>query len=128
MKKWAVLLSVLVVSVIVLVDLQKLGPLRVVYSVPHGDKVAHFALFGLLSMSLNLAAFETWPRVRRLALAWRVSGVLAVLMAMEELSQTLLPARTASVWDVAAGYLGVALFTWMALRVADRLPAGPHTK
>ncbi len=124
--KWlALLLGILIVTVIVLDDARALGPLYVVYRIPYGDKVAHFMLFGLLSMFLNLSAFEKWPALSRTRLALTIDGIQMALMALEELSQKLFPQRTASIWDVLAGYLGVAVFTAIALLVANRKKAMP---
>ncbi len=120
MKWWALLLGILIVAVIILDDAKALGPLYIVYHIPYGDKVAHFVLFGLLSMFLNLAAFEKWPAVSRTTLALRIDGIQMALMALEELSQALFPQRTASIWDVLAGYLGVAAFTGLAFIIANR--------
>jgi len=122
-KWWAALLGVVILVIIVLNDTHHLGVLELMYRVPHADKVAHFGLFGLLSLLTNLAVFERWPRLARSALALRTSGLLAVLMALEELSQKLFPNRTASVWDLAAGWLGVMCFTFLALFIACRRAA-----
>ncbi len=119
--KWrALLLGILIVTAVLLDDARALGPLYIVYIIPYGDKVAHFMLFGLLSMFLNLAAFEKWPGLPHITLALRIDGLLMALMALEELSQTLFPQRRASIWDVFAGYLGVAAFTALALVIANR--------
>ena len=119
-KRLAILLGTAIVVFIVLADLGLLGPLGWIYAFPYGDKVGHFALFGLLSLFANLAAFEKWPRLDRTALALRVSLLLAVLIGLEESSQKLFPLRTFSLRDLAAGYLGVALFALLALYIAHR--------
>ncbi len=124
--KWlALLFGILIVTVIALDDAKKLGPLYVVYSIPYGDKVAHFMLFGLLSLFINLSAFEQWPTIPRTTLALRIDAIQMVLMALEEFSQRLFPQRTASIWDVLAGYGGVAVFTAIALLTAKRQKSLP---
>ncbi len=128
MKKWAGLLAVFIVAVIVLADTQHLGFLGAVYDFPYGDKVGHFVLFGLLTLLVNLAAFERWPQRGSGWLALRVSGVLAVLIGLEELSQKLFPSRESSIWDLLASYVGVAVFAWAAVKIRKRIvPARPES-
>ncbi len=120
MKKWAVLFTVFIVAIIVLADTRHLGFLGGLYDFPYGDKVGHFLLFGLLSLLVNLAALER----RRTSQAWHVafgvSLMLAVLIGLEEFSQRFFAARTASWMDLAASYLGVSVFAWVALKMPER--------
>ncbi len=115
MKWWALLFGIAILGIVVLADIGELGPLGFLYGFRYGDKAGHFLLFGLLNLLVSLAAFERWPHVRRLTLALRVDAIQMALMAIEELSQMLFPRRTFSVVDVLAGYLGVAIFTAIAL-------------
>ncbi len=120
MKRWAVLLGALVVVLIVLADTNRLGFLGGLYNFPYGDKVGHFVVFGALSLVVNLAVFEAWPLQERRWLALRTCLALALLIGLEESSQRWFPGRTASLFDLAAGYLGVAVFAGVALLVASR--------
>jgi hypothetical protein len=117
MKKWAALFGTVIIAVIVLADRGQLGFLSRFYDFPHGDKVGHFSLFGLLSLLVNLAVFEAWPKRDRLPLALRASVLLAALIGLEEYSQQWFPTRHSSIWDLTASYLGVIFFAWMALRI-----------
>ena len=125
MKKWAGLFGLLIVAVIVLADTQHLGLLARLYDFPQGDKVGHFVLYGILSLLVNLAAFDRWPHMERNRLALRVSIVLAILIGLEEFSQRFFPSRNASIWDLGASYLGVAVFTWVATRIRKRAAPSP---
>lgn len=120
MKKWAVLFGIFIVAVVVLADTEHLGLVARVYDFPYGDKVGHFVLFGILSLLVNLAAFQQWGKLNRTWLALGVSAVLAILIGLEELSQRLFPSRRASIWDLLASYAGVACFTILALWLAAR--------
>ncbi len=120
MKWWALLLAVAILTIVVLADSGQLGPLGFLYGFRYGDKAGHFLLFGLLNLLVNLAAFEQWPGVPRVGLVLKMDALQMVLMALEELSQALFPQRTVSVWDILAGYLGVAVFTGVALLIASR--------
>jgi polysaccharide biosynthesis protein VpsQ len=120
MTKWAILCVAAIVLIVVLADTQHLGFLHAVYDIPYGDKVGHFALYGLLSLLANLAAFERRPNTNPRTVALVVSPVLAVLIGLEELSQRWIPSRTYSLLDLAASYLGVAVFAWIAVEVAKR--------
>lgn len=127
MKRLAASLGIFILIFICLADTGNLGILGFVYDIPYGDKIGHFFLFGLLSLLINLSVFKSFRRVRPLTLALRVDAIQMLLMAFEELSQELFPRRTASIWDVAAGYLGVIVFTGIALLIARkrRAPALP---
>ncbi len=118
MKKWAVLFGVFIVAVIVLADTRHLGFLGRLYDFPYGDKVGHFLLFGLLSLLVNLAVLERWRESEAWHVVLGVSLILVGLIGLEEFSQRFFPARTSSIWDLTASYLGVALFAWAALRIA----------
>jgi VanZ family protein len=120
MKRWAILFVVATVIILALADTEHLGMLRVVYSLPYGDKVAHFVLFGLLCLIVNLAVFEARPGVDTGGLAWRTTLLLAVPIALEEFSQRWIRSRTPSLVDLAASYLGMAFFAWLAVRIAKR--------
>jgi VanZ family protein len=127
MKRLAAALGIFILIIIVLADRGQLGLLGVIYEIPYGDKVGHFLLFGLLNLLINLAAFDSFRQVRPFTLAVRVDAVQMVLMALEELSQNFFPERTASIWDVVAGYVGVMVFTGIALLIARRRRASPST-
>lgn len=117
MKRWAVFFGLFIVVIILLADTSRLGFLHAVYDVPFGDKAGHFILFGLLSFVVNLSVFEARPAsdFRRSAIV--TSLILALLMALEEFSQLWFPTRNFDLLDLTAGYLGVAFFTWLAVRL-----------
>lgn len=112
-------LVVAFLGIVALVTLDDTGHLqwavRVVTAIPLGDKVGHFFGFG------TLAFF-----VARIFPGRRVFGLvpLAVLVALlatglEELSQAWVPWRHCDPWDFVADTLGMASFTWLALRLPD---------
>jgi len=80
-----------------------------VASIPYGDKLGHFCLFGLLTLAANftfklksfqLMSFEVYL------------GSLLVLtfVVIEELSQFYIPNRTMDVLDFAADFIGIVFF------------------
>lgn len=117
MKRLAILFGLFIVVIIVLADLGDLGPLHAIYDIPYGDKVGHFMLYGILNLLVDLSLFESFPQAdaRRLALIGGLS--LAVLIGLEELSQNLFARRNPDLRDLAAGYLGLLFFSWLALRI-----------
>jgi VanZ family protein len=128
MVRWAILFSAVIVAIIVLADAGKLGSVAWLYDFPGGDKVGHFVLFGILSLLVNLAAMERRGSGHVGQVVLKVSVVLAVLIGLEELSQNWFASRTSSWTDLAASYLGVATFAWMALEITKRLgrASPPH--
>jgi VanZ family protein len=117
MKRWAVFFGLFILAVIILADTGHLGFLHAVYDVPLGDKAGHLILFGLLSFVVNLSVFEARPNADFRRDAIIASSILALLMAFEEFSQLWFPTRKFDLLDLAAGYLGVALFTWLAIHL-----------
>jgi VanZ family protein len=84
-----------------------------VYRYPHGDKVGHFVLYGILAWLLN-AAFPG----RRISLG-RISLPLGMFSALlfallEELSQFFFPNRTPDWADLLWGWLGILAATLIA--------------
>ncbi len=120
MKKWAALFGIVIVGIILLADRGQLGVVGRLYDFPYGDKVGHFVLYGVLSLLVNLAVFEAWPKRDRVSLALRASLLLALLIGLEEYSQRWFRTRTSSITDLAASYLGVTFFAWLAFKIDQR--------
>ena len=116
--QWAVLYAAFIVAIILLADTQRrLWLIGRIYDIPFGDKVAHFTLYGILALLINLSAFGARPGKSPVRTAVFCSSVLVTLIALEELSQLWLPLRHASWTDLASSLLGVAVFTWLAVRL-----------
>ncbi len=119
MKRWAILFGLVILAIIVLADEGRLGFLYALYDFPYGDKVGHFILFGLLSLLINLSVFEARPNADKKRLAVIVGLILAFLIGLEELSQIWFPTRSFDLLDLAASYLGVAFFAWLAIKIKN---------
>jgi VanZ family protein len=83
---------------------------------PGGDKAGHFILFGILSFLLNKSALTLLPNRTPTRLVLTVSLLLAILIGLEEWSQSLFPARTMDITDLLASYAGVTAFALLAFR------------
>jgi hypothetical protein len=125
MKRMAFIFGLFIIIIVILADAGRLGPLGRIYDFPYGDKVGHFFLFGLLSMAVNLSVFESvripsggsLPRQDHKRSAIITSMIIAALVGLEEFSQSWFPSRTFSLFDLSASYLGIAFFTWLAVRI-----------
>ena len=120
-KKWwvaaTVLFALFILAIIIGADTNHLPyALDRLYHFPGGDKVGHFILFGIMSFLLNRSALELFPDQDAARLVLTVSLLLSIGIGLEEWSQALFPSRTVSLIDLVAGYLGVALFAWLAYR------------
>jgi polysaccharide biosynthesis protein VpsQ len=113
MKLLAILFSIFILVVIVLADEGRLGPVSRLYDFPYGDKAAHFILFGLLALVLNLYALPRYPASPKQAV-WAIGLALALLIGIEELSQATFPTRTVDAIDLLASYAGVLIFSAIA--------------
>ncbi|HJR78475.1 MAG TPA: VanZ family protein [Anaerolineales bacterium] len=116
--KWlAILFSLLIVIIIVLADMGALpDSLQVWNDLPYGDKAGHFILYGILTLLIDLALFRSFPLQRPKLVAVITGLILAVLIGLEEFSQQFFANRTFSLLDLAAGYLGVIFFSWLAIK------------
>lgn len=81
-----------------------------VHSFPYGDKLGHFAAYGLLVLMLNICfRFQTlgqrWCRI------YLGSAIVTSFAVTEEISQYFIPSRTFDLYDLAADAAGIALFT-----------------
>lgn len=94
-----------------------------VRDLPHGDKVGHFLLFGLLALFLNLALRFRCISVARISLP--VASLLVCGVAVsEEISQIYLPTRSFDLMDIAADFAGITFFTllgWIPVAIHRRV-------
>lgn len=110
---FALLLTVIVVTA-------NLGLGRQVFSflirIPGGDFTGHLVLMGILSFLVNTTYLNRHPHA-----TWRatlgVTGAVAGLVLVEELSQLLLIHRGFSLSDLAADALGIGAFALLARRL-----------
>ncbi len=118
-KKWllfaTVFMVLLIPALVIATDTGHLAiALDVASSIPGGDKFVHLFLFGILSFLLNKSVLLLFPKQNPVRLILIISIFLLILIGLEEWSQSLFPARTVSVIDLLAGYLGVILFAYFA--------------
>lgn len=116
--KWiAILFTLFILLVIVLADAGVLAHyVGFVYTVPWGDKAGHFILYGILALLLNLALLRSRPNESPKRLAISCSLILALLIGLEEFSQQFFADRTFDLIDLTFSYLGVLLFSWVAVK------------
>lgn len=82
-------------------------PAQFISALPGLDKLAHFCAFGLLALQLSLVSF--WLNGNSTArLLYLPFAIAALIGGLEELYQTGVPDRQASVYDLAADIAGAA--------------------
>jgi VanZ family protein len=121
MHKWlfvaTILFSLLIVAIVVGANAGALPHiLELLTAYPGGDKAGHFLLFGILNFLLNKSALALLPKRPPPHLVLSVSLILAILIGLEEWSQSLFPARTMDLSDLLASYAGVTAFALLAYR------------
>jgi len=121
MKKWLLVSTLLFLLFIIAIVIgantdQFPRVLKSLYDFPGGDKIGHFILFGTLSFLLNKSSLMLLPKWNPARLFLTVSLLLAILIGLEEWSQSLFPARTMSIIDLIASCLGVFVFALLAYR------------
>jgi hypothetical protein len=123
----AISYGTLLLGIVVAADLGALRPLvRGLHAVPLGDKLCHFVLATGLGIAAAALPDARKGALRRLPIPL-ATLVVALVAALEELSQRFIPGRTFDLADMAADGFGIALGTLLALRfvrVASRVPVG----
>jgi len=116
--KWiAFLFALFIITIIILADLGMLDILGMVNRIPFADKAGHFILYGILTLLIDLTLFRSHPEQNRYLLAVRCGLILAFLIGLEEFSQRYFINRTFDLVDLTFSYLGVAFFSWWAVKI-----------
>ena len=101
---------------------QKIFASSYVRHLPFGDKAGHFLLYGLLAFLANLALDN--KRIRVFSYQVLLGAVLVLIFAIaEEFTQIMLSTRDFELLDIVCDLGGVALFSWLSLKVANWLPS-----
>lgn len=82
-------------------------------SIPGGDKLGHFMLFGQLAFLVNLVLRATVVRWGRLTIL-KGSALVMVIVIAEEVSQLFFAARSFELLDLAADLAGIWIFGQLA--------------
>ena len=83
------------------------------YAFPHGDKVGHFLLMGLVAFFLGLAFCSGRKEGRKKRLC--IAGIaFIVLTTIEEMSQTYFANRSMDAVDLLCSYAGIFMGTLLA--------------
>lgn len=116
--KWLTLLFTLfILLVIILADQGKLGIFGVINDIPYGDKAGHFILYGILTLLLDLTLIRSLPKRSPKWIVVFMGLVLVLIIGLEEYSQQFFAKRTYDLVDLTFSYLGVGVFSGMALRI-----------
>ncbi|MGB0937097.1 MAG: VanZ family protein [Colwellia sp.] len=90
---------------------------KFVASIPYGDKVGHFCIFGVLTLAANFllkCKTLTFTFVSNKELNLYVGSMLVFLFALtEELSQFFIANRTLDIFDLLADILGIVIFSFL---------------
>lgn len=123
-RRWLVVASVayagLIGVIVVVADVGGTGAMfGALHAVPHGDKLGHFVLIGVLALLVDLG-WRRDLRVGPVRVAW-AAVVIAALALAEELTQIGLPTRTFDLGDLSADWLGIAAFVGAGRWLRPRL-------
>ena len=87
--------------------------------IPYGDKVGHFFIFGVFTLSLNILL--SFRRISLFSKHFFVGSVITfAFITVEEISQLLLVNRNFSITDLLANYLGIMIIGEMLCRLIKR--------
>lgn len=92
---------------------------KLVASIPYGDKLGHFCLFGLLTLATNFA-FKL--RSFNLSSIPIFLGTILVFLfvIIEEFSQYFIPNRTFDLIDLSADFIGIVFFNFVTIYLSKR--------
>ncbi len=121
--KWAALAFAIFLAAIVIAADQGRLPAFIarLYDFPYGDKVGHFLLMGGLAFLVNMAVIP-WPK-ERLWLSLLIGSLaVAIIVTIEEVSQSFFQSRHADWKDLASSYAGILVLGGQAgyLRLRKR--------
>lgn len=88
---------------------------KLAQSIPYGDKVGHFLLFGLLTLLANFA-FQCKSFSFKNFQIYKGTTLVLIFVTMEELSQHFVASRTLDIFDYGADLIGISLatlFSWI---------------
>ncbi len=80
-----------------------------VASIPYGDKLGHFCLFGLLTLAINFACKLKSFKVHSIEL-FLGTILVFIFVIIEEFSQYFIPNRTFDLIDLSADFVGIVFF------------------
>jgi VanZ family protein len=95
------------------------GLFRFMNYVPGGDKTGHFLLMGTLCLLMNLWLNHRVLRISGFALLFGTLITIG-LVTVEEFSQIFVKSRTFDLIDLAADYLGIIAFDFIARLIKKR--------
>ncbi|HEY9691882.1 MAG TPA: VanZ family protein [Oculatellaceae cyanobacterium] len=106
----SVVYFLIIVTIILLADSGKLINFSLAH--PPYDKLGHFILYGIASFLFHRATGRVMIAVFRYPIPLG-SFIFTIFTAAEEIWQSILPYRTASIEDFAASFSGIILFYWI---------------
>jgi len=83
-------------------------------SIPYGDKLGHFCLFGLLTLMMNFAFKLKSFKVCSMELFLGTMLVVTFVI-VEEFSQYYIPNRTFDLFDLLADFIGIGFFNLITI-------------
>lgn len=120
----AILFAVFLAAVILLANFGGLRPLlKGVHAIPHGDKILHFLLVGILNFLTTTAFLQSLPSRDPKWVAVSIGLALSLVFTVEEFSQDFFRGRNASLRDLLANYAGIAFFGFVAWLLHTRRKA-----
>lgn len=87
--------------------------------IPYGDKVGHFMLFGILTLTANIGLQFKALSFGKLQVFWGATFVL-IFAGLEELSQHFSSRRTLDLSDFIADVAGIALFSLLTTAIQKK--------
>ena len=95
---------------------------HIVGQIPYGDKICHALLYGVMALLLNYGL-----GFRRVGIPAHLGGLenppyigsvlVLTFSILEECSQYCIPSRTFDLWDLAADFVGVVLFSLVKMKI-----------
>lgn len=92
---------------------------QLVASIPYGDKLGHFCLFGILTLLSNLAL--NFTLITCLTVKFYLGSLLVfIFVTLEEFSQFFIANRTADFSDLFADIFGIIVFSYITFYLQQK--------
>ena len=91
---------------------------RILDDIPHGDKIGHVVLYGLMAWFLNFGLkFKSY---KIFGLNMQLGALIVFAFAViEEGTQYYIPSRSFDLYDIWGDFIGVTLFSFFKLNIKD---------
>ncbi len=85
-------------------------------TIPFGDKIGHFTLYGILVFLVNMATQMKTIKLGSIKV-WMGTFFVSIFAVGEEFTQILFISRNFDTVDILFDFMGISLFSWLSVKL-----------